>query len=334
MRNTAGIWALGTMGLLAVALSACAASSPSVTSSDDASSADADPPPEPVAGSFDVGGGRMMFMECEGTGSPTVVIIGGQRAAAGDWMIVADGVASAPVYSLVAEQTRVCAYDRPGTLAGETLSRSDPIPQPTDAKWMVSDLRALLGAARIPEPIVIAAHSAGGPAARLYAATYPDAVAGMVLVDTLSEAMQDGMTAEQWEIQKPLLRGDIDASIVEYPALEWLDAEATFDQLRAAPRLAQMPLIVVSADQPIGPTIPGLKAQGIIGQEIPDDFGYVTDIGHEKSQANQAALVSGSIHITKTDSGHNVHIERPVLVADAILDVVDRVRGGFDTARD
>jgi pimeloyl-ACP methyl ester carboxylesterase len=282
--------------------------------------------------SFDVGDGRTMFMECRGSGSPTVVIITGQRAAAGDWMIVADGVSSLPAFSLIAERTRVCAYDRPGTVAGEKLSRSDPVPQPANSQGMVDDLRALLAAADISEPVVLAAHSAGGLAARLFASEYPDEVAGMVLVDTLSEALEDSLTAEQWAIQKPLLRGNIDESIKEYPALEWLDAETSFDQVRASSKLRQMPLIVVSADQAIGPTIPGLKQAGVIGPEIPDDFGYVTDIAQAKSQAHQAALVSGSIHITKTDSGHDVHIEQPALVADAVLDVVERVRANADTA--
>ncbi len=43
---------------------------------------------------------------------------------------------------------------------------------------MVSDLHALVGAAGIEEPFVIVGHSAGGLAARLYAATYPDDVSG------------------------------------------------------------------------------------------------------------------------------------------------------------
>ena len=273
-----------------------------------------------------------MYMECRGTGSPTVVLVSGQRGSADDWSIVADGVDSPPVFSLVSEKTRVCAYDRPGTPVGESPSRSDPIEQPATAEGMVEDLHALLAAADVTEPIVIVGHSAGGLAARLFAATYPDAVAGIVLVDALSEGMQKYMTPEQWVIQKPLLRGDIDASIAEYPALEWVDPEASFDQMRAAPAMEQMPLIVISSDQPIGPTIPGLKATGVIGQEIPDDFGYVTDAAHEKSQADLAALLEGSVFITQTDSGHLVHYEQPVLVADAILDVVALVREGADTA--
>lgn len=328
MGRTRRTWASSCVVGLTVALAACAG--PPVERSADAS------PSETAASdfamSFDVGDGRTMFMECRGSGSPTVVIITGQRAAAGDWMIVADGVSSLPAFSLIAERTRVCAYDRPGTVAGEKLSRSDPVPQPANSQGMVDDLRALLAAADISEPVVLAAHSAGGLAARLFASEYPDEVAGMVLVDTLSEALEDSLTAEQWAIQKPLLRGNIDESIKEYPALEWLDAETSFDQVRASSKLRQMPLIVVSADQAIGPTIPGLKQAGVIGPEIPDDFGYVTDIAQAKSQAHQAALVSGSIHITKTDSGHDVHIEQPALVADAVLDVVERVRANADTA--
>lgn len=38
--------------------------------------------------------------------------------------------------------------------------------------------------------------------------------------------------------------------------------------------------------------------------------------------------VSGSEHITKTDSGHNVHQEQPNLVAKAVLKVVNLVREG------
>jgi len=285
-----------------------------------------------VSGTFDIGDGRRMFLECTGSGSPTVILVGGQRASAEDWAIVAEDVDSPSVYALVGADTRVCAYDRPGTPVGEAPSRSDPVDQPTTAADMVSDLRALVGAAGIEEPFVIVGHSAGGLAARLYAATYPDDVSGMVLVDALGEGLRDHMTAEQWAIQKPMLRGDIGASIAEYPALEWIEPDASFDQMRAAGGLKRMPLIVISADQPIGPTIPALKAAGVLGQEVPDDFGYVTDAAQVKSQADLAASVPGSIHVTETNSGHNVHIEQPALVAGAILDVVRLVRDGIDVA--
>jgi len=330
MKNMRSAGALGCFIGAALGLCACAVTGGSGAAGEETTAAPS--PPGEIAGTFDVGGGRTMYIECTGAGSPTVVLVSGQRASAQDWSITADGVDSAPVASLVAEETRVCAYDRPGTPVGESPSRSEPIQQPTTAEGMVEDLHALLAAAGVAEPVVLAGHSAGGLAARLYAATYPDAVAGLVLVDALSEGLRKYMTAEQWEIQKPLLRGDIDAVIAEYPALEWIDPDTSFDQMIAAPPLKQMPLIVIMSDQPIGPTIPGLKDAGVIGQEIPDDFGYVTDAVRAKSQADLAALVSGSKFISDTDSGHNVHYEQPSLVATAILDVVDLVREGLDSA--
>ena len=57
----------------------------------------------------------------------------------------------------VAEFTRVCAYDRPGTYAriGEDdfVSRSDAIAQPRTAPEVVADLHALLQAAEVPAPM-------------------------------------------------------------------------------------------------------------------------------------------------------------------------------------
>jgi ABC transporter substrate binding protein len=42
------------------------------------------------AGLIDIGGGRKMYQECRGTGSPTVVLVGGLRASAEDWGIAAE----------------------------------------------------------------------------------------------------------------------------------------------------------------------------------------------------------------------------------------------------
>jgi hypothetical protein len=38
--------------------------------------------------------------------------------------------------------------------------------------------------------------------------------------------------------------------------------------------------------------------------------------------------VPGARHITKTNSGHDIHKEQPRLVTQAIIDVVDAVRAG------
>jgi pimeloyl-ACP methyl ester carboxylesterase len=136
----------------------------------------------------DIGGGRKMYLKCLGTGSPTVVLVGGLRASAEDWSI-ADKSAPA-VFPEVGRFTRVCVYDRPGTPVGEKPSRSDSVPQPTTARDAVADLHALLSAARETGPYVLVGHSYGGLVVRLYASTYPKDLSGLVLVDALSEGFE------------------------------------------------------------------------------------------------------------------------------------------------
>ena len=90
----------------------------------------------------------------------------------------------------VAAFTRVCAYDRPGTMGDVNPDldpqgplfypgRSDPVPQPRTTLDKVADLHALLRAADIRGPYVLVGHSAGGPVVPRYASMYPDEVVGM-----------------------------------------------------------------------------------------------------------------------------------------------------------
>jgi pimeloyl-ACP methyl ester carboxylesterase len=278
------------------------------------------------AGLVDIGRGRKMYLECRGTGSPAVVIVAGGKASAADWTVSEPGKVS--VFSAVAGFTRVCAYDRPGTPVGDAPSRSDPVPQPVTAGDAVADLHALVTAAGIAAPFVIAGHSYGGLITRLYAMTYPGKVSGMVLVDALSEGLRASETPREWAIQRVLLDGDMTEALKLYPAIERADAELSFDQVLAAAPLRPMPLIVLSADHPWGPLVPGFIADGRVPADTPPDFGYVTDRAQKEVQAKLAALVPGARHVTNTDSGHEIHKERPQLVIDAIRDVVDAVRDG------
>jgi pimeloyl-ACP methyl ester carboxylesterase len=66
----------------------------------------------------------------------------------------------------------------------------------------------------------------------------------------------------------------------------------------------------------------------LLPADIPPDVGYITDRAQKEAQAKLAALVPGAKHVTKTDSGHNIHIEQPQLVTEAIRDVVEAVRKG------
>lgn len=159
------------------------------------------------AGLIDIGGSRKLYLECKGTGSPAVILEAGLRNRADIWSVKPD--AGAAVFPEVAAFTRVCAYDRPGTTLGtDQFSRSDAVPMPRTAADAVADLHALVGAAEIPPPYVLAAHSTGGLIARLYASTYPKEVVGLVLVDSIPEGVQAAMTPEQWNIYDRLLLVD------------------------------------------------------------------------------------------------------------------------------
>lgn len=271
---------------------------------------------------------RKMYIECRGQGSPTVVLVAGQRGSAADWSLTESRTIppEPAVFGAVARFTRVCAYDRPGTPVGESFSRSDPAPQPTTAAVASADLHALLQSAGERGPYVMVGHSAGGTIARLYASTYPDEVRGMVLVDALAEGLQDAETPGQWATQRVLLQGDLTESLLEYPDIERFDADATFAQLRAAPPLRPMPLAVLSSDASIGQLVTDMAASGQLPAGVPADFGYVTDRAQRASQAKLAALVPGALHDKDTHSGHNIHREQPQLVVKAIHDVVDAVR--------
>ena len=67
---------------------------------------------------------------------------------------------------------------------------------------------------------------------------------------------------------------------------------------------------------------------GILPKDVPPDFGYVTDAAQKKAQEQLAKLVPKAKHITKTNSGHEIHKEQPQLVIDAIREVVEGVRSG------
>lgn len=279
-----------------------------------------------IAGRVDIGGGRKMYLECRGTGSPVVVIVAGMRASAEDWTKAEPGKLN--VFSELAGFTRVCAYDRPGTPVGEQPSRSDPVPQPVTAGDAAADLHALVAAAGIVTPFVIVAHSYGGVIARLYAMTYPGEVNGMVLVDTLSEGLQAAETPQEWAIQRVLLNGDLTEALRLYPVIERADADRSFDQIRATAPLKPMPLVVLSADRPWGPLIPKLITDGVLPANTPADFGYVTDKAQKVAQAKLAMLVPGARHVTNTKSGHEIHKDQPQLVTDSIHDVVTAARNG------
>jgi pimeloyl-ACP methyl ester carboxylesterase len=82
------------------------------------------------------------------------------------------------VQQQLAQTTRVCVYDRSG------LGWSERGPKPRDAKQISTELHTLLTNAATEGPYVLVGHSYGGLYTQMYAARYPDEVAGVALVDS------------------------------------------------------------------------------------------------------------------------------------------------------
>lgn len=225
------------------------------------------------------------------------------------------------MFEAVSRFTRVCAYDRPGTiLDADRLSRSDSVPMPRTADAIVAELHATLEAAGIDGPAVLAAHSLGGLFARLYAATYPEDVAGLVLVDAWQEDLDVILGPEQWaayvEVAKPAPPG-----LEGYAGLESVDFGIASARMREAARsspLRPMPLFVISRAKPV--QLP----PGIPAAFSPDAF----EAAWREGQRRLAALLPDARHEIATESDHYVQVEQPALVVDAIRSVVDAVRGG------
>ena len=278
------------------------------------------------AGLVDIGG-RKLYLECHGTGSPTVVLVAGGGSSARYWT---DDLHSSDdprqmVMPGVAKATRVCAYDRPGTYAeiDEEIvpSRSDAIAQPRTVSEMVEELHALLQAAEIPDPYILVGHSMGGFMARLYAATYPDEVAGMVLIDAYSELLEDVMPPERWQALVRLNK-EMGSGVV-HPIPGYGDAETTsygagnavVREAVAATPLPPMPLAVLAHGKPF-PVPEG--AQGFTTKELE---GFLL-----AANEAQAALVPNARLWMATESGHDIHQDQPELVIEAVQQVLEGVR--------
>jgi pimeloyl-ACP methyl ester carboxylesterase len=255
------------------------------------------------SGWFDLGG-RRLFLRCTGHGSPTVVFEGGLTT---DWY---------ELQNQLSGFTRVCSYDRPGG----PRSRSDPAPIPRTARDFVADLHALLRAAHVPGPYVLAGHSNSGLFSVLYASTHPRQVAGLVLIDAVHPAtikrrlamLKPLVPPEVWEALRQLMI-TVPPRLVDPEGIDiWTSERQTRMALRRSP-LRPMPLVVLAHGHPDDPPPPYVELEEPFWRQL---------------QRELAQLVPGGKLVIATQSGHDIPHEQPELVLDAIRDVVLAVRAG------
>jgi pimeloyl-ACP methyl ester carboxylesterase len=283
----------------------------------------------PVATSGDFSGflelddDRKIYVECSGEGGPTVLLVSGYRTRADVWTDerLGPGNGASMVLPAVATQTRVCAYDRPGTLTvleGERFpSRSDPVPMPRTIEDVVAELHDVRELLAEDEPVVLVGHSLGGAIVRLYAATHPDDVAGIVLVDAYSEFVEANMPPDAFAAYAEYASA-IPDFLADYTDYETIDFARTADVLGAAVEqtpLPAIPYVVLSKGQPFG-----------LEGETPGFTVEQLETAWASAQAELAALLPDTPHFTVSDSSHYIQLQRPELVVAAIMQVVDEVR--------
>lgn len=250
---------------------------------------------------FDVGG-RQLYLNQRGHGRPAVIFDAGLGDTSETW----GGVPAA-----VAQFTQACVYDRAG------LGRSDAAPPPRTGGQVVDDLHTLLAAAAIAPPYVLVGHSAGGAHLYLYACRYPQEVAGLVLLDPGH--------AEMLERFRPILSPSLsqtfqDRMCAAYARIEGIDYLATIAEMRAAPPLPDVPLIVVARGQQ--PAANDLLPGWPIAQTEPLWLDLLTELARHSPQG--AFLVA-------EHSGHYIQRDEPDLVITTIRQVVETARGRIDT---
>jgi pimeloyl-ACP methyl ester carboxylesterase len=240
-----------------------------------------------------------------GSGTPAVVIEPGFGGTAASWRAVAEAVA---------EDTTVVTYDRAPYGAS---SRAQDARTPRD---IARDLNGVLDALGIDGPVILAAHSAGGLYARMFARLYDDQVAGLVLVDSSHEAAEQLVIPQlPWWIRAANRLVIPAAMVVTRKARGGADRRSLIRENRAFYR-------VTASDKPLAAG--GLGDRPVIvitagpGKII---NGRVWQIFHGL-HAELAGLSSNNRHVVASHPDHHVHKKDPDLVITAIRDVVHSAR--------
>jgi pimeloyl-ACP methyl ester carboxylesterase len=221
--------------------------------------------------------GPQLRMLIAGGGGPAVVFEQGLGAQLEYWE---------RTQTAVSRFTTTLSYDR----AGNGGSSEGALPR--DGRQVALELHAALRNSGVPPPYVLVGHSLGGLFARIYAATYPEDLAALVLVDPARD--------DEWE---PEPDG-------RYPEMN--AAPATFQQAREARIPATLPVyLIVAMGAQDEPWFTAADAQ----ERQKFEAGRAEDLAAHEAWVN--SLGNGTLIVTR-NSGHNVPIEETALVISTI----------------
>jgi pimeloyl-ACP methyl ester carboxylesterase len=148
--------------------------------------------------------------------------------------------------------------------------------------------------------------------ARLYASEYPQDVSGLVLIDYTPYNARNALTDEQWELWLPLLGSPSEEELALYPDIEWFAHRLNLEQFLAAAPLKPMPLMVLSADEPLD-LLPFVEDGTLpLTAEEAEAFGKLLFQAFVDARADLVSQVPGA--------------RQPQLVIDSVREVVNAAR--------
>lgn len=284
-------------------------------------------------------GGRKLHLYCTGTGSPTVILMAGGGAFSIDWALV---------QPKVAQDTRVCSYDRAG------LAWSDPGPADETVEQTVSDLHILLKNAGERDPCLLVGASIGGIYIQAYQRAFPKEVAGLVFTNSSNRIgwlVKNGEGGLIWELSEEQIRSTFPfAASAKGPAPTsendpfdrlpsdlppvrlWLDYrlwqkwEPTKETADSALSWRKEFLKEFAETDASKNHVLGALPVVVLSSDPPASESE----RHSRDQAGPRLdfLSSNTLHVTAAGSGHEIHLYQPDLVAKTLTRAVLAIRNG------
>lgn len=271
---------------------------------------------------------------------PTVVFENGPGGMGIDWSLVMPEVS---------EFATTIAYDRAG------LGWSEPASGSRDIATLVTELNQMLQATGATPPYVLVGHSYGGLIVRAYAYTYPEDVAGLVLVDAAHEdqfeiypeeyaAKAENIGQQMASLRLvyrlvtgsgvPALLGAATKDVSQHLPTELgeaREAATLIDSSHSVAATDEMTALPSSLDHvkqiraPLGDIPVIILTHGrLIDAGVPEGLEEEVEAAWQAMQTNLLEISTDSSLTIAEQSGHNIHVEQPELVIEAIREVLGR----------
>ena len=265
-------------------------------------------------------GGRRIYVNCTGSGSPTVILESGAGSFSVDWALVQPEIA---------RTNRVCSYDR------ANAGWSDPAPAWDEPEQTARDLHTALALDGQHAPYTLVGQSMGGLFVRWFQHEYPNEVKGLILIDSYeTTAPYRGKQVPLYSLTKEELQSTLPPpSSLHKPPLP-ATVQAPFDKLppqQAAEHLELQRQFFTAIDFNKGPAMMESWREAFLilhnESEKPDSLrdlplAILTRDGASPEemeiQRSYLQLSSRSEATVVKGSGHFIQIERPEDVIAAI----------------